>query len=76
MKANPNPVSKHAKPKRKGANGALDMSLPATAHAFRAAAKAYTKQAVKTKASAVETLHREGILTKTGQFTKTYALKG
>ena len=57
-------------------SGGLDVISPATATAFRAAAKAYTKKATKTKASAVKTLHRERILTKSGVFTKTYSSKG
>jgi hypothetical protein len=50
-----------------------DVSLSETAVAFREAAKAYTKQAVKSKASALKTLHREGILTKGGKLAKAYA---
>jgi hypothetical protein len=57
-------------------NGKFDMSSPAAAVAFRAAAAAYTKKATETKASAVATLHREKILTRTGQFKKAYGLKG
>jgi hypothetical protein len=51
----------------------LDLSSPATAKAFKAAANAYTKKATKTKASAIKTLRREGILTKNGRLAKPYA---
>jgi hypothetical protein len=57
-------------------NARLDMSSPATAKAFHAAAKAYTKKATTTKAAAMETLCREKILTRRGQLKKAYALKG
>jgi hypothetical protein len=67
---------KRVKRKQVGLNGSLDVSSPATATAFRAAAKAYTKEATRTKAAAVKTLHRERILTKGGKFTKAYAVKG
>jgi hypothetical protein len=51
----------------------LDLSSPATAEAFKAAAKAYTKKATKTKASAIKTLRGEGILAKNGRLAKRYA---
>jgi hypothetical protein len=70
------PTIKRAGMKHSKLTGKLDVSSAATATAFRAAAKAYTKQATKTKAAAVKTLHRERILTKGGEFTKTYAAKG
>jgi hypothetical protein len=69
-------TGKRTKSKLGELSGRLDVISPATATAFRAAAKAYTKKAIKTKASAVKTLHRERILTKDGAFTKTYSLKG
>jgi hypothetical protein len=53
----------------------LDLSSPATAEAFEAAAEAYTADAIKTQASAIKALHREGILTKTGRLAKPYADK-
>jgi len=68
-------TTKRAKRKFGDLSGKLDVSLSSTATAFRAAAKAYTKEAVKTKASAVKTLHGERILTKGGKFTKPYAAK-
>lgn len=68
------PTTKRAKPKL--GKDALDITLPATAAVFRAAAIAYTKKATKTKATAVNALRRERILTKRGQFTKAYAAKG
>jgi hypothetical protein len=67
------PTSKRAKRKGGERIGTLDLSLSSTATAFRAAAKAYTEQAIKTKAAAIKTLHRERILTKGGKFTKPYA---
>jgi len=69
-------TTRRAKLKHGELSGKLDLSVPATATAFRAAAKAYTKQATKTKAAAVETLRRERILTKGGKFTRAYAVKG
>ena len=70
------PSAKPTKRKPVKPSLSLDMSAPATAAAFRVAAAAYTKKATKTKATAVKTLHRERILTKAGDFTKTYdALK-
>jgi hypothetical protein len=69
-------TTKRAKLKHGMLSGKLDVSLPSTATAFRAAAKAYTKQATKTKAAAVETLYRERILTKGGEYKKAYAVKG
>jgi hypothetical protein len=51
----------------------LDLNSPATAEAFEVAAQAYTARSTKTKASAIETLYREGILTKAGRLTKPYA---
>lgn len=60
-------------PKFKGLSGRLDMDSPATATAFRLAAEAYTKKATKTRAAALETLQREGILTKSGKLTKRYS---
>jgi hypothetical protein len=56
--------------------GSFDVKSSATATAFRTAAKAYTERATQTKESAVETLHREGFLTKGGKFAKAYAAKG
>ncbi len=67
------PTTKRPKLKHGKLSGKLDVSSPATATAFRAAAKAYTKQATKSKAAAVKTLQRERILTKGGKFTKAYA---
>ncbi|MGA2485220.1 MAG: hypothetical protein ABSF49_04430 [Roseiarcus sp.] len=69
-------TTKREWPKHSDLSGRLDVSSSATAIAFRAAAKAYTKRATKTKKSAVETLQRERILTKDGGFTKAYAVKG
>jgi hypothetical protein len=69
-------TGKRTKSKLGEPSGRLDVISPATAMAFRVAAKAYTKKATKTKASAVKTLHRERILTKSGVFTKAYSLKG
>jgi hypothetical protein len=62
-------------PKKNRTAHRLDLSAPATARAFKAAAKAYTAKATKTKTSAIETLRREGILTKNGRLTKRYAAK-
>jgi hypothetical protein len=53
----------------------LDLNSPATAEAFEAMAKAYTKKATKSKAAAIKTLQREGILTKGGRLTRRYAAK-
>ncbi len=53
----------------------LDLNSPATARAFRVAADAYTNKATKTKTSAIETLQREGILTKSGRLAKPYGHK-
>lgn len=69
-------TSKRDRPKGDDLGGKLDVSSSSAAIAFRAAAKAYTQKATKTKKSAVATLHRERILTKGGQFTKAYAAKG
>lgn len=52
--------------------GKLDMSSPLTLEKFRDASVAYTLKATKSKASAVKTLQRERILTKSGKLTKTY----
>jgi hypothetical protein len=60
------------KPKPSVYVGKFDMSSPATLDQFRAASAAYTSKAVKSKASAVKTLQQEGILTRSGKFTKTY----
>jgi hypothetical protein len=68
--------TKRARLKHSELTEKLDVSSATTATAFRAAAKAYTERATKTKAAAVKTLHRERILTKAGEFTKTYAAKG
>jgi hypothetical protein len=53
----------------------LDLKKPGTAAKFRAAAKAYTLRATASKAAAIATLHREGILTPTGRLSKHYARK-
>ena len=42
------------------------------AAAFRKAAKAYTVKATKTRDSALDTLRREGILTKSGEYAKAF----
>ena len=76
MANSPKATAKRAKLKNGHLGGRLDVSLPSTATAFRAAAKAYTKQAIKTKAAAVKTLQRERILTKGGEFAKPYTAKG
>jgi hypothetical protein len=73
MENSSKPASKRTKSNHGGRRGRLDVSSPATATEFRAAAKAYTERATKTKAEAVKTLHRERILTKDGGFTKTYS---
>jgi hypothetical protein len=62
--------------KLKHGNGRLDVASPATAAAFRVAAKAYTKRAIKTKGAALKTLRSERILKKGGGLAKPYALKG
>jgi len=50
----------------------LDMTSFAALKRFQSASVAYTSKAVKSKNSAVKTLQRERILTKSGKFTKTY----
>lgn len=75
MPNNSKSTQKHSKPKPSRPGEILDLDSPAAAEAFWAAAKAYTKKATETKEIAVKTLHREGILTKDGEFTKTYSSK-
>ncbi|HEX4079102.1 MAG TPA: hypothetical protein VHX61_09545 [Rhizomicrobium sp.] len=58
------------------ANGrSFHLKSSATAARFRAAAKRYTKKATKSRAAAVKTLQREGILTPKGRLSKHYAPK-
>ncbi|HEX4160628.1 MAG TPA: hypothetical protein VHY79_19330 [Rhizomicrobium sp.] len=54
----------------------LDLKKPGMAAKFRAAARAYTVKASASKAAAIATLHREGILTPTGRLSKHYARRG
>ncbi len=54
-------------------DGKLDMNSPATLEKFKNVSKAYTLKAVKSKASALQTLRKEGFLTKSGKLAKTYA---
>lgn len=49
------------------------LNEPATAVKFRAAARAYTLKTTRSRATAVKSLQREGILTPKGRFTKPYA---
>lgn len=49
------------------------LSAPISTAAFREAAKVYTVKATKTRASAVDTLKRERILTKSGAFAKAFS---
>ena len=51
------------------------LKSPTTAAKFRAAAKAYTQKATKSRAAAIKTLQREGILTPKGRLSKHYAPK-
>lgn len=53
--------------------GKLDMDAPATLEKFKNVSKAYTLKAVKSKASALKALRKEGFLTKSGKLAKTYA---
>jgi hypothetical protein len=53
--------------------GKLDMSSSATLKMFQSASNAYTSKAVKSKNSAVKTLQRERILTRSGKYTKIYS---
>ncbi len=56
--------------------GKLDMNSPATLEKFENASKAYTLKAVKSKASAIKTLKKEGFLTKSGKLSKSYTSSG
>ena len=69
-------LTQGAKRKHYGVAARLEVASPATAAAFRAAAEAYTKRAIKSKGAAVKILHGEGILRKRGGLAKPYALKG
>lgn len=73
MPSNSKPTRKHPKSKPDKTGEMLDLNSPAAAAAFWVAAKAYTKRATETKETAIRTLHREGILTKDGKFTKAYS---
>jgi hypothetical protein len=53
--------------------GKLDMNSPATLEKFKNVSKAYTLKAIKSKASALKALRKEGFLTKSGKLAKTYA---
>jgi hypothetical protein len=60
---------------KNGTTAKFDLSSRKAAKSFSVAAKAYTQSAVKSKASAIRTLKREGILTPSGQLSKRYAVK-
>jgi len=49
------------------------MNSPATLEKFKSVSKAYTLKAIKSKASALKALRKEGFLTKSGKLAKTYA---
>ncbi len=53
--------------------GRLDMNSLATLEKFKNVSKAYTSKAVRSKASALKALRKEGFLTKSGKLAKPYA---
>ena len=53
----------------------LDLKAPATAAKFRAAAKAYTMKATRSRGTAIKALKRAGILTPNGRLSRHYAPK-
>lgn len=60
-------------PKKSPVIDPYDLGSPQSVAAFRIAAEKFTREATRTKKSALDLMVREGIVTKSGRLTKRYS---